>query len=155
MSIHLLVFLLPIAANHLIMAMAMTFDRSLMRCTIMHHWHSAYCKSLVSPPKFSIFGSRCYSKLKKVEPVLILKGTCVYLICFILTCLKLEGCTYIYLCFAREHDKKVCFLGLTSLLPLPADQLPGEALERVFKSTLDLLVAYKDQVAGSSYIFFC
>ncbi|KAK4387968.1 Importin beta-like SAD2 [Sesamum angolense] len=46
-----------------------------------------------------------------------------------------------------EHDKKVCCLGLTSLLPLPADQLPGEALERVFKSTLDLLVAYKDQVA--------
>ncbi|KAL0322695.1 UNVERIFIED_CONTAM: Importin beta-like SAD2 [Sesamum angustifolium] len=52
--------------------------------------------------------------------------------------------------FKREHDKKVCCLGLTSLLPLPADQLPGEALERVFKSTLDLLVAYKDQVAEAS-----
>ncbi|KAI3459723.1 hypothetical protein Pfo_016386 [Paulownia fortunei] len=52
--------------------------------------------------------------------------------------------------FKREHDKKVCCLGLTSLLPLPADQLPGEALERVFKSTLDLLVAYKDQVAESA-----
>ncbi|KAK3029238.1 hypothetical protein RJ639_038845 [Escallonia herrerae] len=49
--------------------------------------------------------------------------------------------------FKREHDKKVCCLGLTSLLQLPVDQLPGEALERVFKATLDLLVAYKDQVA--------
>ncbi|KAL0432978.1 UNVERIFIED_CONTAM: Importin beta-like SAD2 [Sesamum latifolium] len=52
--------------------------------------------------------------------------------------------------FKREHDKKVCCLGLTSLLPLPADQLPGEALERVFKSALDLLVAYKDQVAEAA-----
>ncbi|XP_042514589.1 importin beta-like SAD2 [Macadamia integrifolia] len=52
--------------------------------------------------------------------------------------------------FKREHDKKVCCLGLTSLLALPADQLPGEALERVFKATLDLLVAYKDQVAESA-----
>ncbi|XP_058093575.1 importin beta-like SAD2 isoform X2 [Magnolia sinica] len=50
--------------------------------------------------------------------------------------------------FRREHDKKVCLLGLTSLLALPADQLPGEALERVFRATLDLLVAYKDQVAA-------
>jgi hypothetical protein len=49
--------------------------------------------------------------------------------------------------FKREQDKKVCCLGLTSLLPLPADQLPVEALERVFKANLDLLVAYKDQVA--------
>ena len=48
----------------------------------------------------------------------------------------------------REHDKKVCCLGLTSLLALPADQLPGEALGRIFRATLDLLVAYKDQVAG-------
>ncbi|XP_043721910.1 importin beta-like SAD2 isoform X1 [Telopea speciosissima] len=52
--------------------------------------------------------------------------------------------------FKREHDKKVCCLGLTSLLALPADQLPGEALERVFKATLDLLVAYKDQVAEAA-----
>ncbi|KAL4567898.1 hypothetical protein LXL04_023494 [Taraxacum kok-saghyz] len=44
-----------------------------------------------------------------------------------------------------EHDKKVCLLGLTSLLMLPLDQFPGEALERVFKATLDLLVAYNDQ----------
>lgn len=67
-------------------------------------------------------------------------------------CLKRN---YIHLCVYREHDKKVCCLGLTSLLPLPADQLPGEALERVFKSTLDLLVAYKEQVAGSSFISLC
>ncbi|XP_047980083.1 importin beta-like SAD2 [Salvia hispanica] len=52
--------------------------------------------------------------------------------------------------FKREHDKKICCLGLTSLIPLPADQLPGEALERVFKSSLDLLVAYKDQVAEAA-----
>nr|GEV10139.1 importin beta-like SAD2 [Tanacetum cinerariifolium] len=49
--------------------------------------------------------------------------------------------------FRRENDKKICCLGLTSLLSLSADQLPVEALERVFKATLDLLVAYKDQVA--------
>nr|XP_043610617.1 importin beta-like SAD2 [Erigeron canadensis] len=49
--------------------------------------------------------------------------------------------------FKREHDKKVCCLGLTSLLPLPAGQLPEEALDRIFKATLELLVAYKDQVA--------
>ncbi|KAL5781974.1 hypothetical protein ACOSP7_007003 [Xanthoceras sorbifolium] len=52
--------------------------------------------------------------------------------------------------FKREHDKKVCCLGLTALLALPADQLPAEALGRVFKATLDLLVAYKDQVAESA-----
>ncbi|KAK4857316.1 hypothetical protein QYF36_026845 [Acer negundo] len=52
--------------------------------------------------------------------------------------------------FKREHDKKVCCLGLTALLPLPSDQLPGEALGRVFKATLDLLVSYKDQVAESA-----
>ncbi|PWA50785.1 importin-beta domain, Armadillo-type fold protein [Artemisia annua] len=50
--------------------------------------------------------------------------------------------------FKREHDKKVCCLGLTSLLPLSADQLPEEVLDRVFKANLELLVAYKDQVAG-------
>ncbi|KAI3763994.1 hypothetical protein L2E82_13994 [Cichorium intybus] len=49
--------------------------------------------------------------------------------------------------FKRENDKKICCLGLTSLLSLPSNQLPGEALERVFKATLDLLVAYKDQLA--------
>ncbi|KAJ4762367.1 Importin beta-like SAD2 [Rhynchospora pubera] len=51
--------------------------------------------------------------------------------------------------FKREHDKKVCLLGLTSLICLPADQLPPETLERVFKATLELLVAYKDQVEES------
>lgn len=56
-----------------------------------------------------------------------------------------------YGCF-REHDKKVCCLGLTALIPLPVDQLPGEALQRVFRATLDLLVAYKDQVAGRSML---
>ncbi|XP_071938400.1 importin beta-like SAD2 isoform X2 [Coffea arabica] len=49
--------------------------------------------------------------------------------------------------FKREHDKKVCCLGMTSLLSLPNDQFPAEALERVFKATLELLVAYKEQLA--------
>ncbi|XVF29330.1 hypothetical protein REPUB_Repub15cG0111400 [Reevesia pubescens] len=52
--------------------------------------------------------------------------------------------------FKREHDKKVCCLGLTSLLALPGEQLAGEALGRVFTATLDLLVAYKDQVAEAA-----
>ncbi|CAJ1838599.1 unnamed protein product [Sphenostylis stenocarpa] len=52
--------------------------------------------------------------------------------------------------FKREHEKKVCCLGLTSLLSLPADQLPAEALGRVFRANLDLLVAYKDQVAEAA-----
>ncbi|OMP00310.1 hypothetical protein CCACVL1_03384 [Corchorus capsularis] len=52
--------------------------------------------------------------------------------------------------FKREHDKKVCCLGLTSLLSLPGEQLAGEALGRVFRATLDLLVAYKDQVAEAA-----
>ncbi|XP_026419105.1 importin beta-like SAD2 [Papaver somniferum] len=52
--------------------------------------------------------------------------------------------------FKREHDKKVCCLGLTSLLALPGDQLPVEAFARVFTATLDLLVAYKDQVAEAA-----
>ncbi|XP_074271177.1 importin beta-like SAD2 isoform X2 [Silene latifolia] len=51
--------------------------------------------------------------------------------------------------FKREHDKKVCCLGLTSLLSLPAEQLPVEALGRVFRLTLELLVAYKDQLAAA------
>jgi len=51
--------------------------------------------------------------------------------------------------FKREYAKKVCCLGLTSLIGLPASHVPGEALERIFKSTLELLVAYKDQVAES------
>ncbi|XP_078434318.1 ARM repeat superfamily protein isoform X2 [Wolffia australiana] len=51
--------------------------------------------------------------------------------------------------FKREHDKKVCCLGLTSLMVLPEDQLPVEAMSRVCKATLELLVLYKDQVADS------
>ncbi|KAK4258307.1 hypothetical protein QN277_007767 [Acacia crassicarpa] len=52
--------------------------------------------------------------------------------------------------FKREHDKKVCCLGLTSVLAVPADQLLGDAFGRVFRATLDLLVAYKDQVAEAA-----
>lgn len=53
----------------------------------------------------------------------------------------------------REHDKKVCCLGLTSLIGLPANHIPAEALERIFKATLELLVAYKEQVAGASLVY--
>ncbi|CAA6667948.1 unnamed protein product [Spirodela intermedia] len=49
----------------------------------------------------------------------------------------------------EEHDKKVCCLGLTSLMILPAAQLPVEALSRICRATLELLVLYKDQVAES------
>ncbi|CAN8285361.1 unnamed protein product [Cochlearia groenlandica] len=52
--------------------------------------------------------------------------------------------------FKREHDKKVCCLGLTSLLALPGGQLPDEALQRIFRATLDLLVAYKNQLAEAA-----
>ncbi|KAK4750955.1 hypothetical protein SAY87_004437 [Trapa incisa] len=52
--------------------------------------------------------------------------------------------------FKREHDKKVCCLGLVSLLALPADQLPDDALGRIFRVILDLLVKYKDQVAEAT-----
>ncbi|AEE79861.1 ARM repeat superfamily protein [Arabidopsis thaliana] len=51
--------------------------------------------------------------------------------------------------FKREHDKKVCILGLTSLFSLPAGQLPGEVLPHVFRALLELLVAYKDQLAAA------
>jgi hypothetical protein len=65
--------------------------------------------------------------------------------------------TFMYHFTCREHDKKVCCLGLTSLIGLPADKIPADALERIFKATLELLVAYKDQVAGgvSEVIAFC
>ncbi|CAD5326228.1 unnamed protein product [Arabidopsis thaliana] len=52
--------------------------------------------------------------------------------------------------FKREHDKKVCILGLTSLFSLPAGQLPGEVLPHVFRALLELLVAYKDQLAEAA-----
>ncbi|KAF8079661.1 hypothetical protein N665_1010s0008 [Sinapis alba] len=54
--------------------------------------------------------------------------------------------------FKREHDKKVCCLGLTSLLALPGGQFPDEALQRVFRATLDLLVAYKNQLAEAAKV---
>ena len=47
----------------------------------------------------------------------------------------------------------MCCLGLISLLALLDDQLPGEALGRVFRATLDLLIAYKDQVAGICLVY--
>ncbi|KAK8960329.1 hypothetical protein KSP40_PGU015226 [Platanthera guangdongensis] len=49
--------------------------------------------------------------------------------------------------FRREFDKKVCCLGLTSLIALSEEQLPAEALGRVFCATLELLASYKVQVA--------
>ncbi|KAK8947162.1 hypothetical protein KSP39_PZI006676 [Platanthera zijinensis] len=49
--------------------------------------------------------------------------------------------------FRREFDKKVCCLGLTSLIALSEEQLPAEALGRVFCATLELLASYKAQVA--------
>ncbi|KAJ4865903.1 Importin beta-like SAD2-like protein [Raphanus sativus] len=52
--------------------------------------------------------------------------------------------------FKGEHDKKVCILGLTSILSLPAGQLPGEVLPPVFRALLELLVAYKDQLAEAA-----
>ncbi|KAG6549125.1 hypothetical protein Mapa_009351 [Marchantia paleacea] len=50
--------------------------------------------------------------------------------------------------FIREHDKKVCILGLANLLLLPAEAMPQElqsGLDQVFKAVLKLLVAYKEQ----------
>lgn len=55
--------------------------------------------------------------------------------------------------FRREHDKKVCILGLASILPLPVEALPQElqlGLDQVFKVVLKLLVAYKEQMAESA-----
>ncbi|KAL0710541.1 hypothetical protein Bca4012_017519 [Brassica carinata] len=54
--------------------------------------------------------------------------------------------------FKREHDKKVCCLGLTSLLALPGGQFPDESLQRVFRATLDLLVSYKNQLAEAAKV---
>lgn len=51
--------------------------------------------------------------------------------------------------FRREHDKKVCILGLLSLLPLPAELMPQEiqsGLDQIFKVVLKLLMAYKEQL---------
>lgn len=52
----------------------------------------------------------------------------------------------------REHDKKVCILGLASVLHLPLEVVPVElqlGLDQVFKALLNLLLAYKDQRAGT------
>lgn len=59
---------------------------------------------------------------------------------------------FMYCFIYREHDKKVCCLGLTSLIGLPADKITADALDRIFKATLELLVAYKDQVAGGACV---
>ncbi|XP_020111634.1 importin beta-like SAD2 isoform X2 [Ananas comosus] len=47
--------------------------------------------------------------------------------------------------FRRAHDKKVCCLGLTSLLGLLAEKLPQDAFKSVFIAILALLVSYKNQ----------
>ncbi|KAL2506317.1 Importin beta-like SAD2 [Abeliophyllum distichum] len=59
---------------------------------------------------------------------------------------------YAFLCFnlLGNVTKRYAVWALTSLFPLPADHLSGESLEHVLKYTLDLLVAYKDQVAEAS-----
>lgn len=117
-----------------------------MLCTIMQVWPLAYFRSLGLRQNFLIFGSICCNKLKKVVCVQILEGNLTLTNCFLSTW-RIFSVVWGF-CDCREHDKKVCCLGLTSLLALPADQLPREALDRVFKATLDLLVAYKEQVAG-------
>ena len=51
----------------------------------------------------------------------------------------------------REHDKKVCILGLASLLAVPSAAMPPEVQtgqDQVFKALLKLLVAYKEQREG-------
>jgi hypothetical protein len=55
--------------------------------------------------------------------------------------------------FVREHDKKVCILGLASLLAVPSAAMPPElqaGLDQVYKALLKLLVAYKEQLAESA-----
>ena len=55
-----------------------------------------------------------------------------------------------FLCFG-EHDKKVFCLGLTSLLSLPADQLPAEALRLVFKAALVTKIKLQVSLSLSLY----
>ncbi|MCO5586566.1 hypothetical protein L7F22_040508 [Adiantum nelumboides] len=55
--------------------------------------------------------------------------------------------------FRREHDKKVCILGLLSLLPLSTELMPQEVqagLDQIFKAVLQLLMAYKQQLEESA-----
>ncbi|KAH7428022.1 hypothetical protein KP509_10G071600 [Ceratopteris richardii] len=51
--------------------------------------------------------------------------------------------------FRREHDKKVCILGLLSLLSLPSELMPQElqaGMDQIFKAVLKLLVLYRQQL---------
>lgn len=48
----------------------------------------------------------------------------------------------------RKREKKVCCLGLTSILALSEAWLSEEAFGVVLKAIIELLVTYKDQVAG-------
>jgi hypothetical protein len=62
--------------------------------------------------------------------------------------------------FVREHDKKVCILGLASLLAVPSAAMPAEVrtgLDQVFRALLKLLVAYKEQREGEGFArcFLC
>ncbi|XP_019174437.1 PREDICTED: importin beta-like SAD2 isoform X2 [Ipomoea nil] len=51
----------------------------------------------------------------------------------------------------REHEKKVYCLGLTSLLSLPADQMPAAAFEGIFlRPFLTSLYASKEQLAEAA-----
>jgi hypothetical protein len=104
---------------------------------------------------FLTIGLLCYNKLKRVEHGLISRGTivCFAWLYFFMFTNDEPGLLYCFVC--REHDKKVCCLGLTSLIALPADKIPAEALDRIFKATLELLVAYKDQVAGAVCVCVC
>ncbi|XP_057436510.1 importin beta-like SAD2 isoform X2 [Lotus japonicus] len=51
--------------------------------------------------------------------------------------------------FRKKHERKVCCLGLTSLLTVPADQLQELALGDMLCATLDALHVYKDQINGT------
>jgi hypothetical protein len=55
----------------------------------------------------------------------------------------------------REHDKKVCILGMASLLPLSSAAMPTElqaGLDQVFRALLKLLVSFKEQHAQAAKV---